>query len=260
MSDHLISERTTLTVAGKALEVAYHRHPKAVRNILLLHEALGSISHWRHFPQQLAITTSSNVLLYSRAGHGNSKGPLAQRGDLSYRNEVQSVIPTLLEHFDIKRPVIFGHSEGAVIGILYASVNHDVASLILESPFLVASASVGERVRRTTAEYPASQLQERLAKYHLDADAVFYSWAQWAGALPDGELAFARSLSSVDCPVLVLQGPDDPFGTSEHTESLVAALPSAVRKEIIGAEHTPHREREAETLACLADFLEESQT
>ena len=195
------------------------------------------------------------MLLYPRAGHGNSQGPLTDRIDFSYPNEVQTISPALLRHFDILDPVFFGHGEGVVIGILYSASHCDAESLILESPFLVATASVRKAVRRRTAEYPASQTARTSRKLSSGPEADFYSWALWAGAHPDGELAFVKALSSVTCPVLFLQGSNDPFGISEHAEALFAALPSAERKEMVGAAYTLHREREAETLMYSTEFL-----
>ena len=68
MSSHPDSETRIIEIAGRALEVAYHYHPGAVSSILLLHEALGSVSYWRRFPEQLSLATKCNVVLYSRAG------------------------------------------------------------------------------------------------------------------------------------------------------------------------------------------------
>ena len=200
MSAHLDTETLTLTIDDKALEVVHHRHPQAVGTILLLHEALGSISYWKRFPQQLALAASSNVLLYSRAGHGNSQGPLSPRTGVSYRHEVETVIPYVLDQFRIERPILYGHSEGAGLAILYASTTKDVNALVLESPFIVAHSDAGEMIRRMEQAYPGSHLQRRLSDYHRDADAVFYSWTRWAGSLADGAAPLAEYLAAVIVP------------------------------------------------------------
>ncbi|WP_187143393.1 hypothetical protein [Terriglobus albidus] len=43
-----------LNVTGQRLEVQHLSTPHARGTIVLLHEALGSVSHWRDFPQRLA--------------------------------------------------------------------------------------------------------------------------------------------------------------------------------------------------------------
>jgi dienelactone hydrolase len=37
--------------------------------IVLLHEALGYVAHWRDLPEKLAAKTNSVVFLYDRLGH-----------------------------------------------------------------------------------------------------------------------------------------------------------------------------------------------
>ncbi len=76
MSAHLESHRTFLDIDGKRIEVRMHVLEGARHTILLLHEALGSVSYWRDFPLELARATGANTLYYSRPGHGNSEGPI----------------------------------------------------------------------------------------------------------------------------------------------------------------------------------------
>jgi pimeloyl-ACP methyl ester carboxylesterase len=73
-------------------------------------------------------------LLYSRAGQANSEGPIAPRSRDSYLREVNEVIPALLQHFRVDFPLLYGHSEGAGLGMLYAAISQRVKMLILESP------------------------------------------------------------------------------------------------------------------------------
>ena len=151
--------------------------------ILLLHEALGSVSYWKHFPQKLAQATSCNVIAYSRAGHGNSEGPLAERNDTYYLRQVNTVIPELLNHFAVTDPILYGHSEGAGISLLYAAMSSRIRALILESPFVVSTGAANELIQQMAAAYPGSKLQQRLALYHQHPDAVFAAWTSWATTL-----------------------------------------------------------------------------
>jgi pimeloyl-ACP methyl ester carboxylesterase len=243
---------------GKATEVAYYQHPEAADTILLLHEALGSVAYWKDFPEQLALATGANVLLYSRAGHGQSEGPLVVRNRESYLREAQQVIPALLAHFAVERPVVYGHSEGAGLAMLFAATMQTAKLLILESPFVVASETSHQFILNMAAGYQGSHLQQRLANYHRDADAVFASWIAGVKELRANEAPFREFLPRILCPVLVLQGADDEFGTTRHLQALLAALPHLEHEMLADAGHLPHRQQTEAVLARVRRFLAEN--
>ena len=168
---------------GQSVEVALHQYPSASETILLLHEALGSVAYWKDFPERLALATRSNVLLYSRAGQGNSQGPIAPRNRESYFREVNEVVPALLEHFRVDWPIVYGHSEGAGLAMLYAAISQRAKMLVLESPFVIAQESSRRHIRSMASNYSGSHLQQRLAQYHQDPDAVFSSWVSGVGRI-----------------------------------------------------------------------------
>jgi pimeloyl-ACP methyl ester carboxylesterase len=62
-----------LTVQGHSLEdQGMVGRSRSAAEIVLLHEGLGSVSHWRRFPARVAKATGSAVTVYSRYGCGNS--------------------------------------------------------------------------------------------------------------------------------------------------------------------------------------------
>ena len=63
-----------LVVAGLRLE--YRDYPATAAGrptLLLLHEGLGCVAMWRHFPDKLAAATGCRVIVWSRAGYGGSE-------------------------------------------------------------------------------------------------------------------------------------------------------------------------------------------
>jgi pimeloyl-ACP methyl ester carboxylesterase len=251
----LLSESMMVPLLGQTVEVALYQQPEASQTILLLHEALGSVSYWKDFPEKLALATRANILSYSRAGQGNSEGPIASRNRESYLREVNEVIPALLEHFRVDSPVVYGHSEGAGLGILYASISQRVRALILESPFVIAQESSRRHIQSMASSYNGSHLQQRLAQYHQNPDEVFDAWASGVSAFSDGESPFADFLARISCPVLVLQGADDAFGSKRHLDAILAALPEAQHEVFADTGHLPHRERTAAVLTRVSRFL-----
>ena len=244
-----------LSLDGKSTEVAYHSVPAAEGTILLLHEALGSVTYWKQFPSKLAAATNYNVIAYSRAGHGDSEGPIAKRTDDYYLHQVNTVIPTLLDHFSVADPVLYGHSEGAGIAMLYAATSNHIRALILESPFVITSNAAGELIHRMAAAYPGSKLQERLAHYHQQPDEVFSSWTQWATTLGKEVFPLKEFLPRITCPVLVLQGDRDEFGTTPQLAALQASIPNLEHESYPDTGHLPHKEQTDRVLHRVSQFL-----
>ncbi len=264
------TQQQHLVLCGKRTEVAHYWLPSARGSILLLHEALGSVSYWKTFPHDLVRATGYNVIAYSRAGHGNSEGPLSKRTDADYLRQVQEVIPALLDHFNVIDPVLYGHSEGAGIALLYAATTRgakpgnadsngagskDIRALILESPFVIATGAAGGLIRKMAEAYPGSKLQERLAQYHQQPDDVFYAWAQWAAGLAKEIFPLRDFLPLVTCPVLALQGEQDEFGTTRQLDSLRESIPHLQHQSFPNTGHLPHREQSEGVLKAVSAFL-----
>jgi len=247
---------STLQITGKTLEVAQHRCPEYPRTIVLLHEALGSIKHWRDFPSRLAHGTRCNVVLYSRAGHGHSEGPVEPRGFAYIQRQANVVLRTVLERLEIHHPILFGHSEGAVIALFYAATHPQVPrALILESAVVQIEDATMDGVRKAREAYRSSDLKDKLQKYHSDPDAVFGAFAgPWMaeGAPPD---AVERYLKNITCPTLVLQGDRDEYGSPKQSEILSQHLPNARSVLVSNCGHTPHREHPQMVLDEIRAFL-----
>ncbi len=257
MKTSLRSETRNIPIAGKYVEARVCRAARPRHRILLLHEALGSVSYWRDFPDKLSSATESDVLCYSRPGHGDSEGPLETRNEGHYAHQTQVVIPVLLEEFGFEHPVIYGHSEGAGIAMLYAACSRDVEAIVLESPYVVPDLSSYRHIQRLAAAYPGSRMQERLALYHRDADAVFHSWIHWATASPDSNYFPVDLLTAIECPVLVLQGANDDFGTTAHLQALHNSIPSLDFELFSDSGHLHHRETTDLLLTRVAQFLQQ---
>ena len=254
-STQLQSQSMLVPFLGQSIEVALHEHPSASDTFLLLHEALGSVGYWKDFPEKLALATGANVLLYSRAGQGESEGPIAPRNRESYLREAREVIPSLLAHFHVDYPVLYGHSEGAGLGMLYAAISQRVKMLVLESPFVIAREASRTHIRSMASTYHGSRLQQRLALYHRDPDEVFFSWVEGVGEFSDGESPFGEFISRISCPVLVLQGANDEFGTTRHLNAIVSALPNVQHETFADTGHLPHRQCTKSVLERVSRFL-----
>jgi pimeloyl-ACP methyl ester carboxylesterase len=186
-----------------------------------LHEGLGSIEMWRDFPAQLAAATGREVIAYSRYGHGRSEG-LAQPRTITYmHDEARIVLPELLCLLELDAPVLFGHSDGASIALIYAASNGAGATaLVLEAPHVFVEPLTIASIERARTAAADTDLLTKLARYHADSTATFRGWndiwlhpdfAQWniTALLPD-----------IRIPVLMLQGRDDEYGTGAQLDAI----------------------------------------
>ena len=116
-----------LVVDGRRLEYVEHpaRRP-GLPEILMLHEGLGCVAMWRDFPQRLAATTGCRVIAWSRAGYGHSQPHAEARTPRYMHREALEALPALLAELKIERPLLFGHSDGASIALIFASAFPEV--------------------------------------------------------------------------------------------------------------------------------------
>ena len=63
-------------------------------------------------------------------------------------------------------------------------------------------------------------------------------------------------LPRITCPILVIQGEKDEYGTIAHVQSIQRTTPKAEALLLPGCGHSPHRERPAEVLAAITQFVE----
>ena len=125
-----------VTIDGCRLQYEWHGpRPADAPTIVFLHEGLGAITRWRDFPAALCGRLGWGGLVHNRQGYGGSdpmRSPLLP--DFMHR-EALDVLPRLLQTFDIGRPVLFGHSDGASIALIYAGSGlSSAAALIVEAP------------------------------------------------------------------------------------------------------------------------------
>jgi pimeloyl-ACP methyl ester carboxylesterase len=246
-----------VVVDGKRLEVEWFAAPVADRpTIVLLHEGLGSVALWKDFPRQLARRTGWSVVAYSRYGHGNSD-PLTQPRRIDFmHHEAEIVLPALLDRLEIARPVLFGHSDGASIALIFAGAfPRRAAALVLEAPHVLVEGRALASISRAREDYFSRDLPTRLAPYHADPESTFRGWNDiWL------DPAFRawnieEYLSSIRCPVLLIQGQDDEYGTQAQLDAIARRVRDCEVLLLPGCGHSPHREQEAVTLEAAAGFI-----
>jgi pimeloyl-ACP methyl ester carboxylesterase len=223
--------------------------------IVLLHEGLGSVSHWKTFPIRLAEETGAEVFLYSRYGHGDSD-PLQERRPVAYmHHEAQVVLPGVLRQAGIERPVLLGHSDGASIAILYAGMFPAARALILEAPHVLVEETTIASIAEARLQYGQTDWPRRLGRHHANADSLFRGWSDIWLDPRFREWNIESYLDRIRCPVLVIQGIQDEYGTARQIEAIQRRVPEASTILLDNCGHAPHRDRCDATLTAVKDFL-----
>jgi pimeloyl-ACP methyl ester carboxylesterase len=247
-------------VAGHRLEVA-HRPPQApdAPSIVFLHEGLGSARQWKDFPARLSSRTGSGFLAYSRWGYGGSDArPRPWPADF-LEDEALVVLPGVLAAAGITRPVLFGHSDGGTIALMYAAAVPGGARGIISEAAHVMLEEVGvQGITRARDRFLRGDLRARLHRQHGEhVEDTVLGWTEnWLR--PElREWDIRARLRGVRCPVLVIQGRDDEFGTLDQVDAIVDHVGGPAEKLILDdCGHIPHRERPREVLEAAARFME----
>lgn len=249
---------SSIKAGGKSLEaVAFGPPPGSAPTIVMLHEGLGCIAMWRDFPQKLAEATGFGVLVYSRAGYGQSD-PVELPRPLDYMTcEAMEVLPEVLKAIGFKNGILLGHSDGASIAAIYTGGVEDfrVRGLVLMAPHFFTEPSGLASIAEAKVNYETTDLREKLARYHKDADNAFRGWND-AWLDPGFESwNIADAIDYLRIPVLAIQGADDQYGTIAQIREIENRIYSPVDVEIIeNCKHSPHIEQPQKTLDAVAEF------
>lgn len=167
------------------------------------------------------------------------------------------LLPAVLDAAGIGRAVLFGHSDGGSIALICAGEHPErVDLLVLQAPHVFAEDLSVQAIRDITADFARTDLRERLARHHRDPDLVFHGWSDVWLDPAFREWNLEAFLPRVTCPVLLLQGDRDEYGTLRQIDVIERHVAAPVERHILAdCGHWPHRERRDQTLAAVAAFI-----
>lgn len=248
-------------MAGRDLEAFWiGPGPAEAPTLVFLHDGLGSGAAWSGFAAELAVAVGCGALVYSRAGYGGSDPALLPRPVRFMHDEALVVLPEILETLEIREAALVGHSDGASIALLFSAAGRGrerVRALALEAPHVFVEPLTLASIRALGERWEGGDLRRKLERWHgAGVDATFGSWIDvWLR--PEFERwNLQEYLPSVPCPVLVVQGDADEFGTLRQVEAIAEGVSGPVETLVLqGCGHSPHHQRCAETLNAMAGFL-----
>lgn len=252
--------RTMIKAAGRTLALQHLQPDGAAAGptLVFLHEGLGSIALWRDFPTRLCERLGLPGLVYDRWGHGQSE-PLDRPRSLRYlHEEAESSLPEVLAAAGVDRPVLIGHSDGGTIALLYAArFPERPPAVVTEAAHVFVEDITVAGIQAAGRAYAETDLATRLARYHGDrTESLFRAWHdRWLS--PDFRAwNIEAEIATVACPVLVLQGEADQYGTRAQVDAIAQAVSGPAETALLpGIGHTPHQEAGDQVLALIASFL-----
>jgi pimeloyl-ACP methyl ester carboxylesterase len=242
---------------GRVEVIRFGPGPDRAPTLVFLHEGLGSAAQWRDFPAALSAATGCGALVYSRFGYGGSD-PLDQPFDASFMHrEALDVLPRVLDACGIRDPLLVGHSDGASIALIYAAAGLPARGLALEAPHVFVEPLTPETIAATRERFTTSEFAERMRRHHgAKSDATFRAWT---GVWLSDEFRgwdIRPTLDRVACPVLVIQGDADEYGTLEQVRAIAERASDVETLVLERCGHAPHRDRPEATLEAMRGFVE----
>lgn len=227
--------------------------------IILLHDSLGCTTLWRDFPERLARRTGRTVIAYDRLGFGQSDphpGLLTPPGFIT--DEANGDFSAVIEHFDISKFIVLGHSVGGGMGVgIAATTPIQCKGLISISAQTFAEEKTIEGVRTAQKAFAEPEQIERLKKYHGDkVEWILSAWIDnWLSPAFEG-WSLTPLIGAIICPILTIHGENDEYGSPAHAERIKQRATTPVTLSVLQGEgHVPHKSNPEAVLTSIDAFL-----
>jgi pimeloyl-ACP methyl ester carboxylesterase len=251
LSSHIVD------IDGQQLECACIDTGCAGPQFVFLHEGLGSVALWRDFPQHVLAATGGSALVYSRLGYGRSQALSRPRTPDYMHAEALVTLPRVLDRFAIAAPILVGHSDGASIALIHAGeAERAVRAVIALAPHVFVESLSLASIAAAADAYRETDLRSRLSRYHEHVESAFRGWNDIWLTPAFRTWNIVPSVARITCPLLLIQGRDDEYGTLAQLDAIEEAAGMRVeRLELARCGHSPHRDQPSATLEAIARFV-----
>ena len=245
--------------------------------VVLVHGGPGSYDHSYFKPDFSRLTSRVQAVYLDLRGHGRSAWD--DPADWSFELCADD-LRAFCDALGIVRPVVFGHSMGGFVAMLYGARHPGhAAALVLQSTsarFDLARAVEG--FRRVGGDAVAELARRAYSGDPVSDDEWARVFAAFGPEVPGPDELARRmrnpelgehgmellrrfdvldQLVKVDCPTLVCVGELDPITPPEAAQELYEALPEPVSRLAVieGAGHFPWKDAPERYWTLLADFM-----
>jgi pimeloyl-ACP methyl ester carboxylesterase len=213
---------------------------------------------WKDVPEAVCAASGRRGLVYDRRGYGESDDYPTPVWPKDYLIAETGYLPPLLDALGIERAVLMGHSDGASLALLAAALAPDrVAGVISEAAHIFVEEITLTGIRAAVAAYESAGLREKLARFlGPRTDSVFRRWADTWLSAEFRDWNIEAHLPRIACPLLALQGADDPYGAPAQVEGIARGVSGPVETALLpDCGHIPHFQAREATLSRTLAFL-----
>ncbi len=235
--------------------------PEKINNqgpVVLIHDSLGCVNLWRDFPELLATKLSRCVIAYDRLGFGKSDVCNGSLGFDFIEYEANIFLSCVKPQLSISDYILWGHSVGGAMAINIAAVDIDCEAVITEAAQAFVEEITILGIKSAKREFLKKGQIEKLEKWHGNkADWVLRAWTDTWLSPEFSQWSLAPCLNKVNCPVLVLHGDKDEFGSKAFPEFIADNVKGKSTMVMLdGCGHVPHKEKISEVLQSVLLFCE----
>lgn len=197
------------------------------------------------------------MIAFDRLGFGRSS-PREKMPSLDFIREEAEFFPRLLEALEIDTFTLFGYSVGGTMALTIASrMPRRCRAVVTESAQAFVEERTIEGVKLARERFRHPEQMERLRKWHGDkAQWVLDAWTEVWLSSARADWSVAPDLPGVQCPVLVIHGDRDDYGSRAFPEMIHNLTGGPSEMAVLEAcGHMPHREKKEAVLELIERFL-----
>lgn len=227
--------------------------------VIMLHDSLGCVETWRDFPEILSQHLNRTVIAYDRLGFGKSSERIAPPS-YGFIEEESKIIAKITQALELNEYILFGYSVGGAMSLIAAKNNPQCKAVISESAQVFVEEQTKAGIINAIAFYQDPVKFDKLKKYHGEKTTwVFKAWTDTWLAPEFANWSLLSYLPDVLCPVLVIHGDKDEYGSLAFPDGIATTVAGNSKKVILhNCGHIPHREHETEVLSEVKSFLDQT--
>ncbi len=228
--------------------------------LVFLHEGLGCREMWKDFPARLCRITGCPGLIYDRLGHGKSSEATSPRTIHYIHEHALNELPLVLRKTIPDRPyILVGHSDGGTISLIHGAERPaHLVGIITEAAHIFVESVTLAGIRKAKEAFRRGHMAGLYTYHGEKTESIFTAWSDtW---LSDwfSTWNIEYLLPSVLCPIMVIQGINDHYGTKRQVETIVSGVSGFADPVFIeSCGHSPHLDQPEVVANKMSVFIDQ---